>query len=76
MNNKIFTQALQKAREGAIVDIEFWVENYEKGKCTLYTTIQEILLALGIIDKPAEVKEYENKSLKMVEKSLIQLLNN
>jgi len=76
MNNKIFTQALQKAREGAIVDIGFWVENYEKGKCTLHTAVQEILLALGIIDKPVEVKEYENKSLKMVEKSLRQLLNN
>jgi len=76
MNKQLFTKALQKAQEGAIVDIEFWVENYEKGKCTLYTTIQEILLALGIIDKPVEVKEYENKSLKMVEQSLRQLLNN
>jgi len=74
-DKKILNIALKNARNGAIADILFWVDNYDKGKCTLDTTIQEILLALGIIDKPVEVKEYETKSLKMVEQSLRQLLN-
>ena len=75
-NQEIFNNALKHADLEAIQET---LNNYNNGLVSEKVVIENILLNLGIIDKPIslklkEVKEYEEKAQEIVENQINQAL--